>query len=132
MMIVVNMPGGGVQDIDEADLLWLRKAFDGEWKGATMLQLVDDRIYSNESMNDLSTKFEQANVPLAEFLAPESNRTKLLVSAKRVRQVIDSDPIIYNDKANSVLIFPTKLRLAVRETPGEARKKLEDAGKEVA
>src|ERR1700693_5585768 len=102
------MPGGGVLDLDEDQLLWLRKAFDGEWKGATMLQLVDDRIYSNESMNDLSTKVEQANVPLAEVLAPESNRTKLLVSAKRVRQVIDSDPIIYNDKANSVLIFPTK------------------------
>ena len=43
-MIVVNMPGGAVQEIDEADLLWLRKAFDGEWKGATMLQLAGDRI----------------------------------------------------------------------------------------
>jgi hypothetical protein len=131
-LIVVNMPGGGVQDIDESDLLWLRKAFDGEWKGATMLQLANDRIYSNESMDDLSMKFEQANVPLAEFSAPESVRTKLLVSAQRVRQVIDGDPVIFNEKAKSVLIFPTRLRLAVREAPDEARKKLQGAGTQVA
>lgn len=131
-MIVINMPGGGVQDIDESDLFWLRKAFDSEWKGATMLQLAADRIYSNEPIDDLSKKFEQANVPLAEFSAPESAKTKLLVSAQRVRQVIDSDPVIYNEKAESVLIFPTKLRLAVRETPDEARKRLKDAGTHVA
>jgi hypothetical protein len=35
-MVIVKMPGGGVQDIDGAEVLWLRKAFDGEWKGATM------------------------------------------------------------------------------------------------
>ncbi|WP_024512449.1 hypothetical protein [Bradyrhizobium sp. ARR65] len=131
-LIVINMPGGGVQDIDESDLFWLRKAFDSEWKGATMLQLAADRIYSNEPIDDLSKKFEQANVPLAEFSAPESAKTKLLVSAQRVRQVIDSDPVIYNEKAESVLIFPTKLRLAVRETPDEARKRLKDAGTHVA
>jgi hypothetical protein len=131
-LIVINMPGGGVQDIDGSDLLWLRKAFDGEWKGATMLQLAGDRIYSNETMDDLSTKFEQADVPLAAFSAPESGRTKLLVSAQRVRQVVDSDPVIYSEKAKSVLIFPTRLRLAVRETPEEARKKLQDAGTKVA
>jgi hypothetical protein len=131
-LIVINMPGGGVQDIDGSDLLWLRKAFDGEWKGATMLQLAGDRIYSNETMDDLSNKFDQADVPLVEFSAPESARTKLLVSAQRVRQVVDSDPVIYDEKAKSVLIFPTRLRLAVRETPDEARKKLQDAGAQVA
>jgi hypothetical protein len=125
------MPGGGVQDIDESDLLWFRKAFDGEWKGATMLQLAADRIYSNETMDDLSKKFEAAKVPLAEFSAPEG-RTKVLVSAHRVRQVIESDPVIYNKKAKSVLIFPTKLRLAVRETPEEARKELQGTGAQVA
>jgi hypothetical protein len=126
-MIVINMPGGGVQDVDEADMLWLRKAFDGEWKGATMLQLSDDRIYSKESVRDLSGKFEEGNVKLVEFSAPES-KVKLVVSAKRVRQVIDSDPVIYDEKAKSVLIFPTKLRLAVRETPDDVRKELLDAG----
>jgi hypothetical protein len=130
-LIIINMPGGGVQDIDESDLLWLRKAFDGEWKGATMLQLAADRIYSNESTDDLSEKFEAAKVPLAEFSAPEG-RTKLLVSTQRVRQVIDSDPVIYNEKAKSVLIFPTKLRLAVRETPEETRKKLQNTDAQVA
>jgi hypothetical protein len=131
-MIVINMPGGGVQDIEEADLLWFRKAFDGEWKGATMLQLAGDRIYSNESMQDLSEKFEKAKVLLAEFSAPEAKNVKLVVSAKRVRQVIESNPVIYNEKAKSVLIFPTKLRLAVREARDEAREKLQDAGAEVA
>ena len=32
-MIVVNMPGGAIQVIAKPDLLWLRKAFDSEWKG---------------------------------------------------------------------------------------------------
>ena len=129
-MIVINMPGGGVQDVDEGELLWLRKAFDGEWKGATMLQLSDDRIYSNESLRDLQEKFEEANVKLVEFSAPES-KLKLVVSAKRVRQVIDSNPAIYDEKAKSVLLFWTKLRLAVRETPDEVGKELLDTGSEV-
>jgi hypothetical protein len=29
-MVIVNKPGGGVQNIDEEGLLWLRKAFDSE------------------------------------------------------------------------------------------------------
>jgi hypothetical protein len=131
-MVIVNMPGGGVQDIDEAELLWLRKAFDGEWKGATMLQLATDRIYSNESVSDLSQKFEEAKVPLAEFSAPEAAKVKLVVSAKRVRQVIDADPVIYNDKAKSVLIFAGRLRLAVRDDPDEARKRLQDVTATIA
>jgi hypothetical protein len=94
-----------------------------------MLQLAADRIYSNESVGDLSEKFEEAKVKLADFSAPES-KVKLVVSAQRVRQVIESDPVIYDEKAKSVLIFPTRMRLAVRETPDEARKLL-DAGSEV-
>ena len=125
--MVINMPGGGVQDIDESDFLWLRKAFDSEWKGATMLQLTDDRIYSNESVSDLSAKFDQAKVTLAGFSAPEAAKVKLVVSAARVRQVVDADPIIYDDKAKSVLIFPGKLRLAVRDAPDDVRKALGNA-----
>jgi hypothetical protein len=127
-LIVINMPGGGVQDIDASDFLWLRKAFDSEWKGATMLQLTDDRIYSNESMSDLSTKFGDAKLALAEFSAPEAAKVKLVVSAARVRQVVDADPVIYDDKAKSVLIFPGKLRLAVRDTPDDVRRKLANGG----
>lgn len=125
--MVINMPGGGVREIDEAELLWLRKAFDSEWKGATMLQLASDRLYSNESVDALREKFGAAKEPLASFSAPEG-RMKLFVSAHRVRQVIDSDPVIYHEKARSVLLFPGKIRLAVRETPEEARAKLGDAG----
>jgi hypothetical protein len=126
------MPGGAIQDIDEADLLWLRKAFDTEWKGATMLQLADDRLYSIEAVDDLSEKFKVAKVELADFSAPDANRLRLVVSAKRVRQVVESDPAIYHEKAKSVLIFPGKLRLAVGEAPDEARQRLQDAGAEVS
>ena len=126
-MIVINMPGGAVQDIDECDLLWLRKAFDPEWKGATMLQLAEDRIYSIESVADLAEKFENANAACADFSAPDVNGLKLVVSTKRVRQVVESNPAIYHKMAKSVLIFSTKLRLAVRETPDEARQKLQEA-----
>jgi hypothetical protein len=96
-------------------------------KGATMLQLATDRIYSNESISDLSEKFEKAKVPLAEFSAPEAAKAKLIVSAERVRQVTDADPLIYNEKAKSVLMFAEKLRLALRDAPDEARKKLQEA-----
>lgn len=130
-MIVINMPGGGVLDLDEDQLLWLRKAFDGEWKGATMLQLAADRVYSNESVDDLREKFQDAGEPMVDFSAPEG-RLKLLVSAKRVTQVTDGDPIIYSEKAKSVLMFATRMRLAVRETPEDARAKLNAAGGRVA
>jgi hypothetical protein len=130
-MIIINMPGGAVQDIDEPDLLWLRKAFDSEWKGATMLQLAEDRLYSIEAVDDLSEKFREAKVELADFSAPDANRLRLVVSAKRVRQVVESDPAIYHEKAKSVLIFPGKLRLAVREAPEEARRRLQNAGTEI-
>ena len=93
-----------------------------------MLQLTDDRIYSNESMSDLSTKFGDAKLALAEFSAPEAAKVKLVVSAARVRQVVDADPVIYDDKAKSVLIFPGKLRLAVRDTPDDVRRKLANGG----
>jgi hypothetical protein len=131
-MILINMPGGAVQDIEEADLLWLRNAFDSEWKGATMLQLAGDRLYSIEAIDDLSAKFEEASLVLADFSAPDADKLKLVVSAKRVRQVIESDPAIYHEKAKSILIFPGKLRLAVREMPDEARQKLQNAEAEVA
>ena len=115
---------GAVQVIDKPDLLWLRKAFDSEWKGASMLQLAEERIYSIESVNELSEKLRNAKVVLAEFSAPDANRLRLVVSVKRVRQVIQSNPVIFHEKARSVLVFPGKLRLAVRETPEEARQKL--------
>lgn len=125
-MIIVNMPGGAVQEIEESALLWLRKAFDSEWEGATMLRLVGDRIYSIETVEALSGKFGLAKVRLAEFSAPDA-RVKLVVSAERVRQIVASDPNIYHEKAKSVLSFGGKMLLAVRESPDEAREKLKGA-----
>jgi hypothetical protein len=125
-MIVVNMPGGAIQDIEESELLWFRKAFASEWDGATMLRLVSDRIYSIESVPDLTKKFSAAGLALADFSAPNA-RLKLIVSAKRVRRVIESNPAIYHEKARSVLVFSTTVRLAVREAPEDASQKLKDA-----
>ena len=91
-----------------------------------MLRLAGDRIYSIETVKELSEKFEKANVSLAEFSAPDV-KIKLVVSAKRVRQVVASDPGIYHEKAKSVLVFGGKTLLAVRETPDEAKQKLQAA-----
>ena len=126
-MIVVNMPGGGVQYVAETDLLWLRRAFDSEWKGAVMLRLGSERIYSVESVEELKKKFSQAGVSLAEFAPPDA-RFKLIVSAKKVRQVEPGNPEIYHEKAKAVLVFSNKIKLAVRETVEDAQKKLENAG----
>jgi hypothetical protein len=125
-MMIVNMPGGAVQEIEETELLWLRKAFDSEWKGATMLRLAGDRIYSIETVDELCAKFE-SKAPLAEFSAPDAARIKLVVSAERVRQVVESNPDVYHEKAKSVLIFGGKMLLAVRESPEEASQRLKDA-----
>ena len=72
-MIVINMPGGVIQDIDESELFWFRKAFASEWKGTTMVRLTDDRIYSIEAVADLAQKFAAAGLSLAEFTAPTPN-----------------------------------------------------------
>ena len=92
-MIVINMPGGAVQEIDEDELLWFRKAFASEWRGATMILLASDRLYSIEDLSELTEKFSTAEVPLAEFSAPDA-RLKVVVNAERVRNVIESNPEI--------------------------------------
>ena len=112
-MVVINMPGGAIQNVGEDEILWFRKAFDSEWKGATMLRLVGDRIYSIESVKELSKKLGGADVALANFSAPDA-KLKLVVSAKRVRQVEKSDPKIYHEKAKSVLSFSGKVRYTLR------------------
>jgi hypothetical protein len=125
-MIVINMPGGAIQSVDKDDLLWLRNAFDSEWKGAVMLRLGSDRIYSIESVSELKKKFSAVGVALAEFTPPDA-RLKLVVSAKKVRQVNESDPKIYHEKANAVLVFSAKIKLAVRETLDDARERIAQA-----
>ena len=120
-MIVINMPGGAVQYIDDGDLLWLRKAFDSEWKGAVMLRLASDRMYSIESVAGLSKKFASAGIAIAAFTAPDA-KLKLVVSANKVRRVDEGNPEIYHERARSVLVFSNKLKLAVRETVEDAER----------
>jgi hypothetical protein len=56
---------------------------------------------------------------VAAFSAGDA-RLKLIVSAKRVRQIAENNLPIYHEKARSVLLFSTKIRVAVRETPQDA------------
>jgi hypothetical protein len=126
-MIAINMPGGAIRNIDEGDLLWMRKAFDGEWKGTVMIRLEDDRIYySVESVQDLEKKFLASEVAVGQFTAPDA-RLKLFVSAKKVREVEEGNPAIYHEKARALLVFSEKMILAVRETVDDARRKLTEA-----
>ncbi len=45
-MVIVRMPGGDVESIAPDELLWMRQAFDHEFKDAVMLRITGDRIYS--------------------------------------------------------------------------------------
>jgi hypothetical protein len=125
-LIIVNLPGGGVQPVGEDELLWMRKAFDSEWKGAVMLRLQGDRIYSVEKLGDLATMFRSAKVALAELSAPDA-KVKLLVSAQGVRQVKASDPEIYHEDAKSIVSFGNRIMLAVREPPYVVKSLLKQA-----
>jgi hypothetical protein len=125
-MIIINMPAGEVEHVSENEVLWFRKAFDSEWAGATMVQLMGRRIYSLESVEQLSEKFSFGNVELAVFTPPDAN-LKMTVNAEMVRQVRKVAPDVYHLKANSVLIFMNNARLAVTETAEEANKKVEEA-----
>jgi hypothetical protein len=125
-VIVINMPGGGIQYVRDEELFWFRKAFDSEWKGAVVLRLSADRIYSTESVADLARKFSDAGVPVAPMTPPDA-RLKLYVNANNVRKVDESNPSIFHEKARSVLAFSSKVKLAVREDVNEVTSLLENA-----
>jgi hypothetical protein len=118
-MIVINMPGGGIEYVNAGDILWMRDAFPSEWKGAVMLRIGSDRLYSAETLDALYEKFTADGVRLAPFSPPEG-KLKIFVNAKNVREVEPGNPIIYHEKAKAVLVFSFKVKLAVRNTPAEA------------
>jgi hypothetical protein len=71
-------------------------------------------------------KFLAAGVAVGEFTAPDA-RLKLLVNTKKVREVEEGNPTIYQEKARALLVFLEKMILAVRETVDDARRKLTEA-----
>jgi len=125
-MIVIKMPGGDIEHVDANELLWMREAFDHEFKNAVLLRIGSDRIFSVESLTDLRSKFEQAGVAIARFTPPDG-QIAMLVAADKVREVEPSNPAIFHEKARAILKFGVKLRLAVRETEAEAQSILNGA-----
>ena len=125
-MIIINMPGGGVEYVNAGDILWMRNAFPSEWDGAVMLRIGSDRLYSIESLKELKKKFTDDGVHIATFSAPEG-KMDILVNARNVREVEPGNPDIYHEKARALLVFSFKVKLAVRETVKEAKALLASA-----
>ncbi len=96
-----------------------------------MLRLSDDRIYSTESVEDLGRKFSEAGVPVARMTPPDA-RMKIYVNDNNVKNVDESNAVIYHEKARSVLVFSNKISLAVREDVDEANRLLKEARKNVS
>jgi hypothetical protein len=125
-MIVINMPGGGIEHVNAGDILWVRNAFPSEWKGAVMLRIGNDRLYSIERLSQLRAKFGADGVHIVDFSAPEG-KLDILVNARNVREVEPGDPKSYHERARALLVFSFKVKLAVRETVQEANKLLAGA-----
>lgn len=119
-MIAICMPGGDIEYIEADEMLWLRQAFDHEFKGMVMLRLAaPDRIYSVEAIDALEAKFRAAGASIARFTPPEDTRV-MVVNTGKVREVEPSNPAISHGSANSVLKFGPRLGLAVRETEAQS------------
>jgi hypothetical protein len=126
MTVFINMPGGAIERVSAKDLLWFRLAFPGEWKGAVMVRMADERLYSSESIASLKAKFASDGAKLAEFTPPDAKMV-MVVNATAVSQVDAADPLINPKNAHSVLVFDLKTALAVRETPEQAQNIIDDA-----
>lgn len=50
-----------MEHVEGKEILWFRKAFKNEWDGATMVRSSSRRIYSRESVDDLTAKFQVAD-----------------------------------------------------------------------
>jgi hypothetical protein len=120
MTVSINMPGGAIENVSAKDLLWFRLAFPSEWKGAVMVRMADERLYSSESIASLKEKFASDGAKLAEFTPPDAKMV-MVVNSKAVSQVDAADPLINPKNAHAVLAFGRKTALAVKETPEQAQ-----------
>lgn len=125
-MVIINMPGGDIEVVSPAELLWMRQAFDHEFAGTVMLRLGANRIFSIESLADLRQKFSADGAGLADFTPPEGDLISV-VNAKNVREVEPANPALHHARARAVLKFGPRLSLAVRESVDEARSILAEA-----
>jgi hypothetical protein len=115
MSVSINLPGGAIERVLAEDLLWFRPAFPSEWKGAVMMRMADERLYSSESVAALKAKFALDGAKLAEL------------NAAKIRQVDAADPEINPESARAVLVFDLKTALAVKETPKIAQSLIDAA-----
>lgn len=120
MSVFINLPGGAIERVSAEDLLWFRLAFPSEWKGAVMVRMADERLYSSESVAALKAKFGSDGAKLAEFTPPDA-KLVMVVNAAKVSQVDTADPEINPENAEAVLVFDRKTALAVKETPKQAQ-----------
>ncbi|MBZ9603103.1 hypothetical protein [Phyllobacterium chamaecytisi] len=126
MLIAIRMPAGDIEYIDADDVLWIREAFDFEWKGARLVRLGDDRLYSIDTLDELVEKLEGGGSKMVEFTPPNAE-IKMIANVKKVTDVEKSNPAISHEKAKSVLKFSPKLFLAVRESVKKAKEMIEAA-----
>ena len=125
-MVVIKMPGGDIEVVSPAELLWMRQAFEHEFAGTVMLRVGANRIFSIESLGDLREKFSADGAGLAGFTPPEGDLVSI-VNAKNVREVESANAALHHERARAVLKFGPRLSLAVRETVDEARSILAEA-----
>lgn len=125
-MAVVKMPGGDIEVVAPAELLWMRDAFEHEWSGTVMLRIGSGRIYSVETLGELRQKFSADGAGLADFTPPEGDLITV-VNAGNVREVEPANAALHHERARAVLKFGARLSLAVRETVDEARTLLQAA-----
>ena len=121
-LTTIQMPGGGIEDVDPSGLWWMRTAFDWEVENTVMLQFNDRKLYSSQSLPSLKQLFTRDGVTLVEFTAPDSEISPV-VNGGAVKKVVPADDN-HHDNSGAILMFSRTVGLAVRESVDEARKKL--------
>lgn len=97
-MVIIKMPGGDIEVVSPAELLWMRQAFEHEFAGTVMLRLGANRIFSIESLGDLREKFGADGAGLAGFTPPEGDLVSI-VNAKNVREAEPANAALHHERA---------------------------------